>query len=140
MSEPVWDLLINKEEGRSSLVKRHLKTVAEQHQRITERIAYVDALLAEYAISSTNASMESRRYQLQLYRMREKLENEAAMLSVSVKEGQDRLAVHYREIQKFNKLRTRALALKQSFERRQEDRQQDEASVMRFNFNRRPEF
>ena len=138
MKEPVWNLLINKEEGRSSVARKHLKTVTEHYERITDKINYVNELLGEYALGSLDASMEARAYQLQLYRVREKLEKEAEFLSTSMKETQDKLAVHYREIQKFNKLRDRAVLLKKSVDERMENRQQDETSVMRFNFNRRP--
>lgn len=138
VKEPVWNLLINKEEGRSSVVKKHLKTVTEHYQRISEKISYVNELLEEYAVNAVDVSMEARAYQLQLYRVREKLEKEAELLSISMKETQDKLTGHYREIQKFNKLRDRAILLKKSFDERMENRQQDEASVMRFNFNRRP--
>jgi flagellar export protein FliJ len=136
MKARVWEALITKEESRLSVVRQQLDTLRKQRERILERMDYIDSLLTEYANKPTGSLLEISSYQLQLYRMREKLAQEASQLGVQMQHAELILAKHNNEIRKFDKLRVRTETKWQETMTRKENQRTDESNIMLFNFQR----
>jgi flagellar export protein FliJ len=136
MKARVWEALITKEESRLSVVRQQLDTLRKQRERILERMDYIDSLLTEYANNPTGSLLEISSYQLQLYRMREKLAQEAGQIGVQMQHAELILAKHNNEIRKFDKLRVRTETKWQETMTRKENQRTDESNIMLFNFQR----
>lgn len=137
MKTKVWEALIDKEETRVSAESRQLETIQQQHQYLCERMKYIEELVSEYSSSAAGTPLQRSNYQLQLYRMREKLSVEADLLSERTKQIKQSLAGHYGEIRKFDKMRLLTEQRRQDVERRAENKRDDESGTLQFNFQRR---
>lgn len=137
MKNKVWEVLIDKEANRANHVGRQLEKIQGQYQHLCDRMSYIEGLVLEYSSSAAGSAMQRSTYQLQLYRMREKLGEEAQLLSVKIGEIKLSLAAHQGEIKKFEKMRVLAEERRQEKEQRAQSRQDDETSTMQFNFQRR---
>lgn len=137
MKNKVWEVLIDKEANRANHVGRQLEKIQSQYQHLCDRMSYIEGLVLEYSSSAAGSAMQRSTYQLQLYRMREKLGEEAQLLSVKIGEIKLSLAAHQGEIKKFEKMRVLAEERRQEKEQRAQSRQDDETSTMQFNFQRR---
>lgn len=137
MKNKVWEILIDKEANRANHAGRQLEKIQRQYQHLCDRMSYIEGLVLEYSSSATGSAMQRSAYQLQLYRMREKLGEEAQLLSVKIGEIKLSLAAHQGEIKKFEKMRALTEERRQEKEQRAQSRQDDETSTMQFNFQRR---
>lgn len=137
MKTKVWEALIDKEEKRVSAASRQLETIQQQYQYLCDRMKYIEELVSEYSSSASGTPLQRSNYQLQLYRMREKLSVEANLLSERTRQIKQSLAGHYGEIRKLDKMRVLTEQRRNDLERRAENKRDDESGTLQFNFQRR---
>lgn len=137
MKAKVWEALILKEKTRVSAASHQLETLQRQHQYLCDRMKYIEDLVSEYSSSATGTPLQRSNYQLQLYRMREKLGVEADVLAEKAQQIKQTLACHQGEIRKFDHMRALSIRRMEDQERRAESQREDESGTLRFNFQRR---
>ena len=137
MKTTVWEALIGKEEARASAASRQLETIDRQYRHLCDRVSYIEGLVSEYSDSATGTPIQRSTYKLQLYVMRDKLNTEAQLLSLKIREIKESIAAHHGEIRKFDKMRVLTEERRQEQEHRAERRRDEESGTLQFNLQRR---